>query len=1534
MSGIAEYRRRVQARHRPVVAVATAPEVDACLARSGLTLVDALRPWSDVRGISFSVRLNPESGYPHVLSEFGVRFHDARECARVPGHVVDAHVAAALEPWSAADAPGLARALAGVPSDVPSLIAHARGERTSSETGGGTPMLVDDPATSKTFAAPWLDAYHARFDRAMQFADHEAIDHPVGVVYAVMANVPGEDPAEAYRRLAQDPASFPPCLRDAQLADPDVPTHCVLVHDASSPSAMSEADLEALRAKTQIAIGPSSGGTFVLPVNGAREPVVGRADAWSGHIETGLASTTRGIEPVTSGCAARGAYLSDEDIERHRVFVAELVNLSLLPSMDRRAKALNAVIIANRKGLKNQLKSFWGRSTGQIAKPEGDGGYARDCIESRMRIAADLSMALRDYEGAAGLYRLLAADYKADKAWRRLGAAQESLGHALAMTQTPRRWTAEGPPHREARREAESALESAAGYHARAAATGTEPGTSQPANAPQTDRVITPADRARWATKAGLAHASFLAACGAHRECASPLMRASAEDSQNHARAALLLEGAAHAYLRAEVPMPRKAAIHMVLAGHRFNQAQLRAYAVRCYACALTVYAHEGAPLGKLAASWHRLGRENGEVDEKVLNAKSTTDRDGVRTGDLGDTSATNAGWSRAKEHLHFALGRQVAHAGEMTGAGRYFRELLTCAERQPAATQATYLKEYLFVCQRAMETAEGVPANEGDGKIEGGGKIEGDGKTAKRNPPVPTVDVGDVHVRFHDQRVDLGFGGDASAATTPGERDHQPACATWPRSRWNALEEDGLITPELRAVGGPTWLDKPREKGGVQRNVCVLGEPIGVDVRMRNPLKVEVSVTNARLVCESEESEGDEGDESSVSTPAMTVALSPKETKTVRLVCVPTKPGKMRIVGVAWTLADVVRGYAAFDVRAPRTRRAAQTREWVRDVPREKRLAFTVVDGMPKIVISIHGVPRRCPRGASVPCRLRVSNESTSPGGPVARRVRVRLPGGGVCVPADDASFGELLNGGGWSACATPGNLSAHGSFADGLAKLTMNEPPPSKPGGPPRRRTAGPIASSPASLDGLVYAPNAWETIEPGASVAADFWLHPTGACGPLDLPFVVSFEPPAPAPPLLKYRAVRLAAGTDVVPSVECSVTAHRHSGDPAGRVLKVSLVHSDAHPGLNPGVTSNVTSSSFAMTRVSLVRAAEGSRLRLTPLGHPVDKPRIAAPGRGWDTILAMQADDDGKNDEKYADGESPAAALDFGVGDAPPSPAPHPPHVRLHRAMTPLDLAAAAPPFPKSLLGVDAVVEWLEILPPDAPVGQSPAAGACHVFNVAGALARDPARAKAFGSRAFDPPGVGAPAGAAGAGGSTRPQPDWDVRWTLTGPAAVTLPDGSGESAEISVTLRAHNPSPEAVRLTFRSTCGDDDDGGGWKRATLGGWGEPAATPPAAVSPPPAAPPPPPSPPPIPRYPIRTIPPGRAWMWTGAVKKTVIVRSGETVDVALRAEAFARGVFVMKDYALSWTAAEGGGDGDEKIAHPAQACNAPFVVEVR
>ena len=274
---------------------------------------------------------------------------------------------------------------------------------------------------------------------------------------------------------------------------------------------------------------------------------------------------------------------------------------------------------------------------------------------------------------------------------------------------------------------------------------------------------------------------------------------------------------------------------------------------------------------------------------------------------------------------------------------------------------------------------------------------------------------------------------------------------------------------------------------------------------KMTNPLKVDVNVTDTRLVCESEEevAEHSSSPGQKIVAYGQSVTLAPKETKTVRLTCTPTTPGRMKILGLAWTLSGVESGYVPFDVRAPRTRRAAQAQDWVRDVPREKRLAFTAVEAPPKVTVSLTGVPTTIPHCASVLVQLRVKNESTA-GGPVANRVRVRLPGGGVCVPADDDVCGELINGGGWSGTATP-SLSANSSFAD-LAKLNLEA---SKPGGPPRREV--PLASSPASLDGLVYAPAAWSALGPGEEVRMNIWLHPTGKLGPLDLPSSCSSSHP---------------------------------------------------------------------------------------------------------------------------------------------------------------------------------------------------------------------------------------------------------------------------------------------------------------------------------------------------------------------------------------------------------------------------------------
>jgi len=64
-----------------------------------------------------------------------------------------------------------------------------------------------------------------------------------------------------------------------------------------------------------------------------------------------------------------------------------------------RVRALNANIASTRKGLKNQLKSFWTKSTTtRTDKPEGDAGYTHASPESQIRVAADLAFMLKDYE--------------------------------------------------------------------------------------------------------------------------------------------------------------------------------------------------------------------------------------------------------------------------------------------------------------------------------------------------------------------------------------------------------------------------------------------------------------------------------------------------------------------------------------------------------------------------------------------------------------------------------------------------------------------------------------------------------------------------------------------------------------------------------------------------------------------------------------------------------------------------------------------------------------------------------------------------------------------------------------------------------------------------------------------------------------------------------------------------------------------------------------------------------------------------------
>lgn len=111
-------------------------------------------------------------------------------------------------------------------------------------------------------------------------------------------------------------------------------------------------------------------------------------------------------------------------------------------------------VTANRKGLRNQLKSLLWRKPGSSSggqdggsmpsTPTAAGGgagtpasYAPGSVESAMRQLSDLALQLGDYDTAASTLRLLASDTKADRAYKAYAGVQEALGAAAVLAGAP-----------------------------------------------------------------------------------------------------------------------------------------------------------------------------------------------------------------------------------------------------------------------------------------------------------------------------------------------------------------------------------------------------------------------------------------------------------------------------------------------------------------------------------------------------------------------------------------------------------------------------------------------------------------------------------------------------------------------------------------------------------------------------------------------------------------------------------------------------------------------------------------------------------------------------------------------------------------------------------------------------------------------------------------------------------------------------------------------------------------------------------------
>ena len=1528
----------------------------------------------------------------------------------------------------------------------------SRAEETKRTTSEGE----NEETLVSWFGAPWFDRFARRARRAScAFSDFETTDHPRAVVFATAIDASStghtagcsfgasrssehasEDEkaaetnenendsrltsylVETFEKMSapyyENPESYPPAIR-SEAADPDVARHFVALH--APTITISEACLRAVRDALSSGSGGSEVHVTALPIlasegkekekekGGSSEDGASATRARElahlfvrdaeARLVASESSPADGSPTAIADCIA----LRDEDVETLRAFVRAFATETLLPHMERRLTALNANIASTRKGLKNQLKTFWGRNvaaagalggfggsfgalanvTGNVTgtasvsgsasssaharKPSDEGGslssnedtkYSFRSPECEIRLAADLAFSLRDHETAAHHYRLLQSDFKADKAFRRLACAHESLAEALicgpALGSASENYAENGRVvarfvvNDSAKREIDAAFESAVAAHRKSKSAF---GVSETSN---------------WTWRASHSRAVFLAAVGAHRDAAIALATVSGDEGLPHQCAATALEAAAVAFLRTDPPSTRKFAMHATLAGHRFAQAGFRAHAARCYASALPAY--EAA-------------------DDVETKSRSF----------FPDGSSVKTPWARAREHLHFALGRQIARCGGSPAAASHFEKLLFCADGVSAAAQATYLREFLFVdARREAKHASTLD----DSKI-------------KIGVCVPEIDVGDVVVGFED-----GLFGAETRETkhSTGDKDEKDGVGGFvSERRWRAMESDGVVPAHL-ATGGPggsTWLDahknaggKKKIKGGEQFGVCAAGETVFFETRFRNPLRIPVSMTEVSLRCDFETERNEaranehehvnenvnaneaftlaERERARVSTTPQDITLLPLETRLVRLACVPETEGTLFVRGVSWRLrldetssgkddgdgvatsptsptTQVSLNYVPFETRAPRTRRGADGVSWVRDTPRERRLALRVTPAMPKLECRLLDIPESLPLGGvakvtlvarnvarprlGIPTRSGSDSSTTdlcdkNENATAALRVRVRLPGDGLVVLAE--TFSE------------PTAETFSGSKTTRVEK-------DSRPRG-----------------SASVVQPPSWSVVRPGETVSLAFYLRATRA-GVVDAPFVVCYEPPEPAPPSLRYRVARVSARIRVTPSLKIHARVSDAATHPAARVVRVAarnvsvsretfhvravrlLASESVWERLRSDETRNETFLRPAV-RVGLPQSAEESSSETEKKTQT--RGLAIEPGKARDAVFlagpseALATDADAEN-ENVSDVVSYVGLNTHTDASELVEPEVEAAHVAALERLVRASFAASTERRSRDASRREASGKKKAGRSPNPPTAEkdAPRGGDEIVVVEWETMSRESGARLFIGAHAFSAPLSRVPALTDANDGSRDDHARDLVRFTLEGPPASTIETrnkADGVSAFVSARffLRAHNPSRFPKRVTFESAQrgarvdsnvssfperGDEDDDGGHAGVPASGW---TRRPPIAVetkktrgraeeSDAEKA----------PR--VTSLPPGRPWLWTGPTRRTATVPSGATATIEVVATAFAPGVFVLNEYRLIVRAVgdaeTSGAYGDESsnyVARPEDASDAPFV----
>ncbi|XP_063779722.1 trafficking protein particle complex subunit 8 isoform X3 [Pseudophryne corroboree] len=324
-----------------------------------------------------------------------------------------------------------------------------------------------------------------------------------------------------------------------------------------------------------------------------------------------------------------GSCLTLTDHDRIRQFIQEFTFRGLIPHTEKIIRQLNDQLIS-RKGLSRSLFSATKKWFSGSKVPEKSINelkntsallYPPEAPELQIRKMADLCFLVQHYDLAYSCYHTAKKDFLSDQAMLYAAGALEMAAVSAFL----------------------------------------QPGAPRPYPAHYMDTAIqTYRDICKnmvLAERCVLLSAEILKSQGKYSESAALLIRLTSEDSD--LRSALLLEQAAHCFINMKIPMVRKFAFHMILAGHRFSKAGQKKHSLRCYCQAMQVYKGKG--------------------------------------------------WSLAEDHINFFIGRQSVTLRQLDNAVSAFRHVLINDSKQPALQQGTFLREYLYVyknvCQQSPES-------------------------------------------------------------------------------------------------------------------------------------------------------------------------------------------------------------------------------------------------------------------------------------------------------------------------------------------------------------------------------------------------------------------------------------------------------------------------------------------------------------------------------------------------------------------------------------------------------------------------------------------------------------------------------------------------------------------------------------------------------------------------------------------------------------------------------------------------------------